>query len=134
MLNEISQSHGKSQNLEDKLTSWMLFFLSSRWMMFQCFWKQKNLKLILSHVAGTNQKFRINAWLPLVTLLCFGNWFLSLIFRLVMVNINEKEEFAFLALLVKSKKVWLTSYLCDFGRKSLTLKLFVSIKTKEMAR
>ena len=42
ILNQILQSHGKSQNPEDKLSSWMVFFLRSSWMMFQYFCNKKN--------------------------------------------------------------------------------------------
>ena len=86
VLNQISRSHGKSQNLEDKLTFWMVFFLSSRWMMFQCFGKQKQPKLIFSHLKGTDWKSWIDVWLPLTTIPCIGCWFLSLIFRIVSIT------------------------------------------------
>ena len=56
VLSQIWWSHGNSHNPNNKLTSWMFFYFSTWWRMFQHFRKQKQTKLIFIHLTGTNRE------------------------------------------------------------------------------
>ena len=96
-LTQISQSHGQAQNSDGKLISYKIFSLILDHKFFHVFENKSNPNWFLIVLLMQIRKFQINAWVFLGSLPCTGCWFPSIILKLVIFRVHQKEKITCLA-------------------------------------